>query len=100
MSGLRGDDIEEPPFAPDVAVEIRSPSDRERNIQTKVQLYLEHGATLVLDVDPFKREIIAHDASGKHTFNASMHFEHAALPGLRLDVGDLFARADPKCDPS
>ncbi len=63
MRDLSDEDADEPPFAPSVAVEIRSPEDRERNIATKASLYLAAGASLVLDVDPSRRRITAHVAS-------------------------------------
>jgi Uma2 family endonuclease len=85
---------EEPPFAPDIAVEIRSPGDRERNIRAKIGLYLEFGAMLVLDVDPERRQIVAHDPRGKRAFAAGETFSHPAAPGFTLDVATLFAAAD------
>jgi Uma2 family endonuclease len=96
MAALDDDDAEEPPLAPTVAVEIRSPGDRERNIQTKIRLYLAYGTRLVLDVDPLARRIIAHDRSGNRTFSEGTQFEHDELPGLRFDVSELFARSDRK----
>lgn len=88
---LPEDASEKPPFAPDIAVEIRSPDDRPRNIQRKIELYLAHGSNLVLDVDPKTRTIIAHDASSTRIFRAGDRFEHPAPPGLTFDVGVLFA---------
>ena len=50
----------EPPIAPDIAVEILSPSDRRRDADEKIALYLKHGASLVLEVDPDRYTIVAH----------------------------------------
>ena len=86
--------VEEPPFAPDLAVEVRSPSNRAGEIATKIARYLEFGGGLVLDVDPAKRTIVAHDRHGTTTYRAGDTFEHAAAPGLRFDVGALFAAAE------
>jgi Uma2 family endonuclease len=94
LSALDPEATEEPPFAPDIAVEVRSPGDRERNIQAKVALYLDAGALLVLDVDPQLRRITAHDADGFQVFEADDTFAHALAPGLAFDVGGLFAAAD------
>jgi Uma2 family endonuclease len=94
LAGLDDDAAEEPPFAPDVAVEIRSPGDRERNILAKVALYLRAGAQLVLDVDPEVCRITAYDASGFKVFNADDIFAHQHAPGLEFEVGRLFAAAD------
>jgi Uma2 family endonuclease len=96
MAPLTDEEAEEPPFAPDIAVEIRSLGDRERNIRTKVRLYLASGSRLVLDVDPLKRRILAYDRGGERTFKETMVFEHPEAEGLTFDVGKLFARADRK----
>jgi Uma2 family endonuclease len=39
-------------FAPDLVIEIRSPSDRMKAINEKVQEYLDAGVTVVMVVDP------------------------------------------------
>jgi Uma2 family endonuclease len=96
MTPLSEEDAEEPPLAPDVAVEIRSPGDRHRNIQTKVEMYLSAGSRLVLDVDPEGRRIVAHDRNGTSIFDESLLFEHAEVPGLSFRVSDIFARSDRK----
>ena len=86
-----GDEAHEmPPFAPDVAVEIRSPGDRRKRIERKIELYLSYGARLVLDVDPRTRTIFAHDGSGMRAFRDGDRFEHGAVPGLEFDVCALF----------
>ena len=54
-----------PRIAPDIAVEILSPSDRPGRTQRKVETYLEFGAKLVLVLHPLKRRVWVHgvDAS-------------------------------------
>ncbi len=85
---------EQPPFAPDVAVEVRSPSYRPAFAAEKIVRYLRTGATLVLDVDPLKRVVFAHSASGVHTFNEGDRFAHEAAPWLSFDVAELFSDID------
>jgi Uma2 family endonuclease len=94
MANLGDEAAEEPPFAPDVAVEIRSPGDRELNIQAKIGLYLTHGARLVLDVDRDERRIVAHDVAGARAFGPGDVFAHDAAPELTIDVAALFAKLD------
>ncbi len=94
LNALSDEDAQEPPFAPTIAAEIRSPSDRERNVRKKAGLYLEYGAQLVLDVDPERRRIVAFDRKGERTFTEDAPFEHEAAPGLSFDLGELFARGD------
>jgi Uma2 family endonuclease len=55
---------ERPRIAPDIAVEILSPSDRPGRTQRKVETYLENGATLVLVVRPDKRRVWLHRPDG------------------------------------
>ena len=95
MATLNDAAAEEPPFAPDIAIEIRSPGDRERTIQAKIALYLAHGARLVLDVDPDRARIVAHDVDGLRSFGSKDVLTNSAAEGLSIDVGALFAALDP-----
>jgi len=94
MAMLGDEAAEEPPWAPDIAVEIRSPDDRGRNVQAKIDLYLAHGAQLVLDVDPGRRCVVAHDIAGAHTFAEGTIVTSAAAPGLGIDVSALLRILD------
>lgn len=85
---------EQPPFAPDVAVEVRSPSYRPAFAAEKVVRYLRTGAVLVLDVDPMKRIVFAHSAAGVRTFGANDRFTHEGAPWLAFDVAELFSDLD------
>ena len=53
-----------PRIAPDIAVEILSPSDRPGRTQRKVETYLEFGARLVLVLHPVKRRLWLHRLDG------------------------------------
>jgi Uma2 family endonuclease len=87
---LTDEELEEPPLAPTIAVEIRSPGDRSRNVTTKIRMYLAAGSRLVLDVDAARRAIVAHDATGERTYTDGMQFEHEGAPGLTFDITALF----------
>jgi Uma2 family endonuclease len=91
MATLSDDVAQEPPFAPDLAIEIRSPGDREANIRAKITLYLAHGAALVLDVDPHRSCITVHDCRSSCTFCDGDALTHPAAEGLQIDVRALFA---------
>jgi Uma2 family endonuclease len=67
---LTQEERQEPPFAPLIAVEVRSPSDRIGLRNAKVVRYLATGSALVLDVDPKKRTIGAHSTEGSVEFRA------------------------------
>lgn len=62
---LSDEELELPPLAPDVAVEILPPGDRRIDVDDKIGVYLRAGSTLVIVVDPRKRVVELHDASGK-----------------------------------
>lgn len=91
LRGLQGRDRDEPPFSPDIAVEIRSPGDNLRYLREKIQRYLATGSTLVLDVDPKTRRILAYSADGVREYARDATFEHVAVPWLRFEVRDAFA---------
>lgn len=91
LTSLSKAERQKPPFAPDIAVEVRSPDDRERNIRRKTELYLTHGATLVLDVDPSMRTVLVTDSVSEKLLQPGDVLEHRAFPGLRLSVDELFA---------
>lgn len=83
---------EEPPCAPDVAIEVRSPSSRPALIREKIARYFKAGCLLVLDVDPQRRTIAAHAQDGVRIFHEYERFEHDAVPWLQFDVAEAFAK--------
>jgi Uma2 family endonuclease len=85
---------DEPPFAPDIAVEVRSPSDNLAFLRRKIERYLQTGSVLVLVADPDTRTIVAHDAHGVRNYATGDTFEHSAVPWLAFDVAIIFAKLD------
>lgn len=85
------------PFAPDVAVEIISPSDSYSKVARKAALYLRYGTRLVIVVDPSMRTLDIYRAAA----DGGMHVQQLGeddildasdvLPGFRLSVRALFA---------
>jgi Uma2 family endonuclease len=45
------------PLCPDFVVELRSPSDSLRQLQEKMQEYMENGAQLGWLIDPFEKKV-------------------------------------------
>lgn len=86
---------EEPPYAPDVAVEIRSRGDRESNVQWKIRAYLDAGTLLVFDVFPKQRRFVVYAKEGSREYLPGMTFEHTAVTWLRFEVDEAFAYLDP-----
>jgi Uma2 family endonuclease len=94
LRGLQGYDLEVPPFAPDVAVEILSPGYHLDHLRHKIAVYLGGGASLVVVVDPAKRTVTLHDRDGARVLSAGDVLEHAALPAFRLPLAELFSALD------
>jgi Uma2 family endonuclease len=81
------------PQMPDLAIEIKSPTDSLRKMRDKAAYYLANGAQLVWLVLPDKRLIEIYRASGEVdvlTENDTLDGE-AVLPGFTLPVRDVFA---------
>ncbi len=94
LATLSEEQREKPPISPELVVEIRSPQNREAAIQRKTDLYLQHGAIAVLDVDPAKRSVHITTNDGESTLRAGDAFTHTAFPGLALAVDAIFAPLD------
>ncbi len=92
---LTGHGREKPPLSPEIAIEVRSPSDNLRYLAKKISRYVATGSILALDVDPKARRIIAHAADGVREYYAGERFKHPALPWLQFDVDAVFADLDP-----
>jgi Uma2 family endonuclease len=87
---------------PDLAVEIRSPTETQADVRTKLDLYINAGVRLVWLVDPRARTVeeVRPDAGGARgpahsrmlRADAGDVLEEAnVLPGFRLSVADVFA---------
>ena len=87
-------DEREQPRSPDIAIEVRSPSNDLRYLEKKISRYLATGSLLVLDVDPRQRAITAHDGGGSERFEIGNRFIRAAVPWLTFDVAEVFANLD------
>jgi Uma2 family endonuclease len=79
--------------APDLAVEIQSPSQSPADLQKKVQQYLAAGADAVWVIHPRKRQAVIHRPSGKPATVTAGQFLNApnVLPGLRIPLSEIFA---------
>lgn len=88
-SGL-GDEFWE--LAPDLAVEILSPSNSSSEIQRKSLEYLEAGTRMVWIVDPGQRTLtVLRSRSDIRILEGDEMVEGGdVLPGLEVRVGDLF----------
>lgn len=76
--------------APDLAVEVVSPSETAEEVRAKVRDYLAAGTRLVWLVYPRTREVLAHTPDGHaQTFGPDATLTADLLPGFALPVADL-----------
>jgi Uma2 family endonuclease len=88
---LSDEDLEIPPLAPDVAVEVLSPDDRRVDVDDKIDVYLRAGSSLVIVVDPRARMVELHDGAKTVLLDETRAIEHRALPEFSYPVRELFA---------
>lgn len=82
-----------PRMAPDLAIEVLSPSNTRAGIALKVEIYLAAGVRLVWVVDPEARTVAVH-APGRASRSLGVGDAldgEDVLPGYRLPLADLFA---------
>ena len=79
------------PYAPDIAIEVLSPSEKAMDVRRKVRDYLGAGSTEVWILDDANAEVIVHTISGMRLFRSEEILESSLLPGFGIAVADLFA---------
>jgi Uma2 family endonuclease len=94
MEGATEEDWDTPLVAPNVAIEIRSPGDREADLADKITTLLRAGTGLVLVVDARTRTITGHEAGATRVWHEGDLFEHPALPGFTFSTAELFEQAE------
>jgi Uma2 family endonuclease len=81
------------PLAPDLAVEVRSPSDSWESVLAKAAVWLGHGVRLVIAVDPLRRVAVEWRSGAAPVERRGRQSLSGApvLPRFRLSVAKLFA---------
>lgn len=81
------------PGAPDLVVEVLSPSDRPGKVNKKTLLWLSYGARQVWIVNPKDRTVRIHRSpTDATTFSGSDYLEaQDLLPGFRLSLDRIFS---------
>ena len=79
------------PLAPDLAIEILSPTDRPSEVAEKVASYLDAGSRMVWVVDAKERTVVIHRADRSTTRLATSDWLDGedVIPGFRRSVADL-----------
>lgn len=81
-------------FAPDLAIEVLSPSERGARLQEKLYDYAAAGTPMVWVVDPDERTVtvIAADAPTRVLHEGETLDGGSVLPGFACALADIFAR--------
>ena len=79
------------PGAPDIAIEVISPSERTSESLDKVRAYLRNGTTEVWQVFPKSRTVLIHRGEIARSLEWSQPVETDLLPGFTLQLASLFA---------
>lgn len=79
--------------APDLAVEVVSPSDRWPDVVVKAHVWLDAGCRVVWLVDPANRTVTVHENGGRVRENRITDAIEGGdvLPGLVVPIADIFA---------
>lgn len=90
-----------PEIAPDLVIEIVSPTDRTFDLETKVELYQQAGVKLIWLVYPYSRQVAVYRlASGltPQNYNSNQTLDgEDVIPGFVLPVNEIFDYPpDPK----
>lgn len=78
--------------APDLAIEVVSPSDRPGEVERKAARYIDAGARMVIVADPRSRTVRIHrpDAEPVELSDEDVIDGADVVPGWRLPVSDVF----------
>lgn len=79
------------PGAPDIVIEVISPSERASESHEKVLAYLRNGTVEVWQVYPKSRTVLIHRGEIARSLEWSQPIETGLLPGFALQLASLFA---------
>jgi Uma2 family endonuclease len=82
-------------LAPDLAVEVLSPTASHDHAARKAADYLRHGVTLVWMVDPSAREVRVYSAdtpAGQNVFGNDKLTAEPLIAGWAVEIEDIFGR--------
>ena len=78
--------------APDMAIEVISPTDRLTRVRDKVADWIEHGTRMVVVVNPRNRMVQLHTPDGVIELTEADTLDGGdVVPGWRMPVADIFS---------
>lgn len=89
------DEAERPMIAPDIAIEIRSPDDRDADVAEKIELYRAYRTPWVIVVDPRSQSIDVYDLARDLPQHFSGNDVAPIVLDFRIDLQALFAPPAP-----
>ena len=76
--------------APELAVEVVSPTDKASHLKSKVDAYLANGSQSVWVVFPDSRSVVIHTSSSMRELKSNQILEDQLLPGFSVAVSTFF----------
>jgi Uma2 family endonuclease len=78
------------PGAPELAVEVVSPSDTAIHLKSKVEIYLQGGSKTVWVVFPESRSVVIYSGDALRELKGDQVIEDTILPGFSIPVSRFF----------
>ena len=76
--------------APELAIEVVSPSDTVSHMKSKVDAYLRAGSSVVWVVFPESKSVVVYSGDSMHEVKGDEKIEIAILPGFSVPVAEFF----------
>jgi len=76
--------------APEIAIEVVSPSDTAAHMKSKVNAYLRNGSQSAWVVYPDDRSVVLHSAAHSREFKGDLIIDDPLLPGFAAPVSEFF----------
>ena len=85
-----------PAIIPDLVIEVLSDGNTPEEMEAKLQVYRQTGVRMIWYINPQSLDAVCHHGAGEsiHVAPDGVLEGHDILPGFRLSLADLFARAD------
>jgi len=81
------------PIAPDLAVEVVSPTDSYKDVAKKVRTYLQNGTRMVWVFEPETETVTVHTPDGQYTLDIDGTLDGGdVLPGFKLPLKKIFSK--------